>query len=90
MIYLGDHGESLGEFGVYLHGLPYMFAPEAQTNVPLIIWGGNSTTIDMAASEASKNEPYSHYQLVNTLLALFKVETDAYDPSIQTLIKTVD
>lgn len=90
MIYLGDHGESLGEFGVYLHGLPYMFAPEAQTNVPLIIWGGNSTTIDMAASEASKNEPYSHDQLVNTLLALFKVETDAYDPSIQTLIKTVD
>lgn len=36
--YLADHGESLGEDGVYLHGTPYMIAPEYQTKVPMVFW----------------------------------------------------
>jgi len=38
LVYLSDHGESLGENGVYLHGLPYAIAPQAQTHVPMLIW----------------------------------------------------
>ena len=38
MLYISDHGESLGENGVYLHGLPYAFAPEEQTHVPMLFW----------------------------------------------------
>ena len=30
MLYLSDHGESLGEFGLFLHGVPYNFAPDVQ------------------------------------------------------------
>lgn len=39
LIYVSDHGESLGENGVYLHGMPYAFAPAAQKEVPMLIWG---------------------------------------------------
>ncbi len=38
MIYVSDHGESLGEHGLYLHGVPYAFAPEQQTHVPFLMW----------------------------------------------------
>ncbi len=38
LVYLSDHGESLGENGVYLHGLPYSIAPDTQKHVPMLIW----------------------------------------------------
>lgn len=38
LVYLSDHGESLGENGVYLHGLPYSIAPETQKHVPMLLW----------------------------------------------------
>jgi len=38
LIYLSDHGESLGEHGMYLHGAPYLFAPSQQTHIPLLLW----------------------------------------------------
>jgi lipid A ethanolaminephosphotransferase len=38
MLYMSDHGESLGENGLYLHGMPKSFAPEVQSAVPLIVW----------------------------------------------------
>ena len=40
LVYMSDHGESLGELGIFLHGLPYAFAPEAQKRVPFIAWFG--------------------------------------------------
>ncbi|MEO1937770.1 MAG: phosphoethanolamine--lipid A transferase, partial [Sulfurimonas sp.] len=40
MIYMADHGESLGENGVYLHGLPYFMAPDAQTHIGALMWFG--------------------------------------------------
>ncbi|EGD16431.1 putative membrane-associated, metal-dependent hydrolase, partial [Xanthomonas hortorum ATCC 19865] len=38
MIYVSDHGESLGEKGLYLHGVPYAIAPKEQTHVPMVMW----------------------------------------------------
>ena len=38
LIYASDHGESLGEKGLYLHGAPYFMAPEEQTRVPFLLW----------------------------------------------------
>ena len=42
LIYISDHGESLGENGIYLHGLPYAIAPDEQTHVPLMFYSKNS------------------------------------------------
>lgn len=41
LVYVSDHGESLGEHGVYLHGMPYTLAPVEQTTVPMIVWLGS-------------------------------------------------
>ena len=73
MIYMSDHGESLGENGLYLHGLPYFMAPDAQTHVGALLWlgEGNQKKID-------PNKPYSHDNLFHTLLGLFNVESDVY------------
>ena len=38
MIYISDHGESLGESGVYLHGFPYAFSPKEQRHIPMLVW----------------------------------------------------
>ena len=74
MMYMSDHGESLGEHGLYLHGLPYFMAPDAQTHVGAIAWFGqdNKNKID-------PTKEYSHDNLFHTLLGLFNVETKVYD-----------
>lgn len=38
LMYLSDHGESLGEYGLYLHGTPYSFAPDVQKDIPFVVW----------------------------------------------------
>ncbi len=76
MFYVSDHGESLGESGIYLHGMPYRFAPEAQTHVPVIAWIGSSSDIDYAQSLALRNQANSHDVVFDTLLEVFEVTTD--------------
>lgn len=71
MFYVSDHGESLGELGVYLHGMPYLIAPEEQRSVPVIVW------------EDSANESYgideslqsrSHDAVFKSLLMTFGIQ----------------
>ena len=80
MLYVGDHGESLGEAGVYLHGLPYWMAPRAQTHVPLILWFGvHYEDANGPAMQQMLNEPLSHDQVFHTLLGLFEIRSQIYE-----------
>lgn len=83
MLYLSDHGESLGEYGLYLHGIPYAFAPEVQTHVPMIMWFGKGAAAGFGVDEAMLREnalkPYSHDNLFHSLLGLMGVQTSAYE-----------
>lgn len=76
MLYLSDHGESLGEVGVYLHGMPYPIAPDAQTNVPFIIWAGESSDIDMDRLRVKNDQPLTHDDFSKLLLEAFEVIVD--------------
>ncbi|MBD2857500.1 phosphoethanolamine--lipid A transferase [Spongiibacter sp. KMU-158] len=76
MLFVSDHGESLGENGVYLHGLPYSFAPEAQTHVPIMAWVGPHDDIDFEASKANQAQPYSHDVVFDTLLGMFEEQIE--------------
>lgn len=85
LIYMSDHGESLGEDGVYLHGLPYSIAPKYQTHVPLLLWMSpgfkhtksiNETCLKTEARQAR----ISHDYLFDTLLGALDVTTQAYRP----------
>jgi lipid A ethanolaminephosphotransferase len=80
MIYISDHGESLGEHGLYLHGMPYMLSPEAQRHVPAFMWFGESyDEIDRAAVTSRLDRKYSHDNLFHTILGLLEIETSEYD-----------
>ena len=80
MIYMADHGESLGENGIYLHGIPYMFAPEAQTHVGSLMWFGENTQSQMKyeALKQKSDQSFSQDNLAHTLLGFFNVETTVY------------
>lgn len=74
MVYLSDHGESLGENGVYLHGLPYWMAPEAQIDVPLLFWLSPGLKTQSRITDAcTKKQALSHDNLFDSVLTLFSV-----------------
>jgi lipid A ethanolaminephosphotransferase len=80
MVYVSDHGESLGESGIFLHGLPYLIAPEAQKKVPMIVWMSDSLAADHPYEElkARAAGEFSHDNLFHSLLGLFEVESSVY------------
>nr|WP_298411764.1 phosphoethanolamine--lipid A transferase [uncultured Halomonas sp.] len=86
MIYLSDHGESLGENGVYLHGLPYIIAPDEQTKVPMIWWLSDAmrkrTGIDSDCLKAAADQPHSQANLFHTALGVMDVTTEIYRPAL--------
>ncbi|MCI5164726.1 MAG: phosphoethanolamine--lipid A transferase [Candidatus Electrothrix sp. GM3_4] len=87
MIYLSDHGESLGENGVYLHGLPYIIAPDAQKHIGAVMWLGKRTKrdINLDLLEQKKDKELSHDNLFHTLLGLLAVKTAAYEKELDIL-----
>lgn len=83
MIYISDHGESLGESGIYLHGTPYVLAPQQQTQVPLLMWISDSWAQNARMSteclrQNAANRSYSHDNLYHSILGLFDVQTNIY------------
>ena len=80
VLYISDHGESLGEKGVYLHGLPYAFAPEEQTHVPMIYWTDKQQTdFNLNCLATMSNEPFTHDNIFDTLLSIMSVRSTAYN-----------
>jgi lipid A ethanolaminephosphotransferase len=82
LFYVSDHGESLGENGLYLHGIPYAIAPEQQTHVPMIVWLARATTasgdVDAHCVQAKSDDTLSHDNLFHSVLGLLDVSTQAY------------
>jgi len=89
MLYVSDHGESLGENGLYLHGLPYFLAPDAQKHVPFVMWvGRNFDRQSLTNIQRKRKERLSHDNIFSTLLGLFEIQTAAYDPKMDILDHT--
>lgn len=86
MMYISDHGESLGENGLFLHGTPYFMAPEEQTKVPMILWLSENyksmTSIETACLKTKSTREYSHANFFHSLLAMTGVQTVEYKPSL--------
>lgn len=86
MLYLSDHGESLGENNMYLHGLPYAFAPDVQKHVPMLLWLSPRMQadfqIDTACLERRRHEPVTHDNFFHSVLGLLDVETKEYTRSL--------
>ncbi len=88
LIYVSDHGESLGENGLFLHGMPYSLAPEYQTKVPLMLWMSPGFTQAKAIDQnclltSAKNiNTFSHDYIFHSLLGIMDVQTTEYDPTL--------
>ena len=91
MIYMSDHGESLGEKGLYLHGMPYMFAPQEQTHIPFLMWLSDGYSdilgVTTACLAKQKDEPVSHDNLFHTALGLMDVQSAHHNPSLDLTAK---
>ncbi len=87
VLYFSDHGESLGENGIYLHGTPYFIAPSQQTHVPMLVWMADDLAktagFDMAclAKQAAEGT-YSHDNIFHSVLGMTDVSTKVYDPKL--------
>ncbi len=90
MLYISDHGESLGEGGVYLHGLPYFMAPENQKHVPALMWFGEGFKIDREKLRDAAVKEYSQDNLFHTLLGMMEIETSVYDKDMDILKYATD
>ncbi len=86
LIYVSDHGESLGEAGMYLHGLPYKIAPATQKEVPMVAWLSRNleqvTRIDHACLQNGTGDDVAHDHLFHSVLGLLRVETSVREPDL--------
>ncbi len=84
LIYVSDHGESLGENGVFLHGLPRAIAPKEQLAVPMLWWLGSDPKagwgVDAACLRQRAEQAASHDNLFHSMLGLMAVQTPPYKP----------
>jgi len=85
LIYVSDHGESLGEKGLFLHGVPYAIAPQEQTRVPMVMWFSpgfaSDSGLDLDCLRRRASQPASHDNLFPSVLGLLRVRTEVYRPA---------
>lgn len=86
MLYLSDHGESLGEYNLFLHGTPYMMAPEQQKHVAMLAWFSDSYqrafAVDSQCLQRERQQPFSQDNLFHSMLGLLRVSSQAYQPAL--------
>jgi len=84
MLYVSDHGESLGENNLYLHGLPYSIAPDEQTHVPMVLWLSHHFASDLGINQECLHQvssnAFSHDNIFDTVLDMMNVETEVRRP----------
>lgn len=85
MLYISDHGESLGENGIYLHGLPYSFAPKEQTHVPLLLWQDSQSAINTDCLNSVSSQQISHDNFFDLLLGMQSIKSIVYEPDLDIL-----
>jgi lipid A ethanolaminephosphotransferase len=85
LVYVSDHGESLGENNLFLHGIPYAIAPDVQKQVPMVMWFSPGFApragLDTACLAQRAREPAAHDHLFHTVLGLMDVRTALHEPA---------
>jgi len=86
MWYMSDHGESLGENNLYLHGAPYSMSPETQRHIPMLQWFSQGfleqSGLDQACLTQRARQPASHDNLFHSMLGILDIHTSVYQPSL--------
>ena len=89
LLYASDHGESLGEQGIYLHGMPYAFAPSTQKQIPMLFWASRGyierTDLNMNYLKNHSHAEVSHDNVYHTVLGALAVRNAVYDRGLDVL-----
>jgi lipid A ethanolaminephosphotransferase len=90
LLYLSDHGESLGEYGLFLHGMPYGMAPEVQKHIPMVAWLDERLELrerlSAACLRASADAPLTHDNLYHTVLGVLDVRSPTYQRGLDAFV----
>lgn len=86
LVYFADHGESLGEKNMFLHGAPFIISPVEQRHVPLIVWLSEGfrkrVKLDSACLTARRDQVLSHDNIFHSVLGMLQVRTNVYKPTL--------
>lgn len=74
MLFVSDHGESLGEKNLYMHGLPLSIAPKEQYEIPFIVW-----VSDNSSKQLKPNKMLSQNHVFHSVLNFLNIESSIYD-----------
>lgn len=93
LFFVSDHGESLGENEIFLHGAPYLVAPKEQTRVPMLLWTSRSYRlaygIDMNGIERIRKRKTSHDAVFRSMLDLLRIKTEEFK-DLPSFVKLLD
>ena len=92
MLYVSDHGESLGENNIYLHSMPYKIAPEEQTHVPMVMWMSETMKkedfIDYSClKQEATNDSFSHDNIFHSVIGLLEIKSSTYKKEYDMFLK---
>ena len=76
VLFVSDHGESLGENNLYMHGVPFSMAPKEQLEIPFIVW-----TSDKSLRMKDLPEVGQHH-VFHSVLDFFRIESPIFDESL--------
>jgi lipid A ethanolaminephosphotransferase len=80
MMYMSDHGESLGENGLYLHGIPYSIAPAVQKNIPFLVWMSDefARRRNLPNPLPVERQAYSQDDVFHSVMGAFGMTSEVY------------
>ena len=76
MIFISDHGESLGENNLYMHGIPASIAPSEQLDIPFIVWTSEGSKTLKDAKE------FSQHHIFHSVLDFLAIDSPIYDENM--------
>ena len=83
LLYISDHGESLGENNLYGHGAEYEFAPDYQKEVPFLVWIPKTTRralgLNAQCLQNMAHNQVSQDYIFHSILGVFGIKTNVYD-----------
>lgn len=88
LLYVSDHGESLGEYGLYLHGTPYSIAPDVQKDIPFLVWMSDAFEQKKGVPRArlARQASHSHANVFHSVMGAFDMRSEIYDPELDIFI----
>ena len=85
MIFISDHGESLGENKMFMHGMPMRLAPKEQYEIPFLVW--TSEGYRDYKPEGELPAVLEQHYIFHSVLNLLSIESPAYDKEFDVYIK---